>query len=136
MRDRLERQKAEFEGRLQREQAIREDEFKRWQVIQETDRAIAVAEINANAKVEGSLAAAEEKANTDIAGNTSAPAKPKRKGPIDKLAEMHAEQLQLSREQGAQHFQVLSNLAKQIAAPRVLVRDHAGRAVRSESAPA
>lgn len=132
----LDRQRMEYEARLASDKAEREDALARYKIDQDNATKIVVAEIAAQATLDASLASAEQKANEEISGvKTEGAAKVRRKGPIDKLADMHAESMNAMREQGQTHANTMQQLMLALQAPRetVLVRDGAGRAHKSVS---
>lgn len=121
-----------------------EMDFKRWQVQQDNDTKIIVAQIAADAQIEGKLADAETKADTEFAGGVKAPeetAKPKpakRPSAIDKLGEMHSKALEAQQQMHAatmaQHGRMIDQvgaLARAVSAPRKAIRDANGRITHS-----
>ena len=116
--------------RLQAEdqQAQREDAFKRWQVEEDNRTKIEVAEIAAQASLDS---AQMKQAEDAVDGKPAAggEAKPKRKGPIDKLADMHKETLAAHGTANEQMAAALRAMAETLAKPRRLVRNpQTGRA--------
>lgn len=108
-------------------------EFDRWKVMQDNDAKIIVAQIAAKAAVEGKLADAEAKADADLAGPAvSADEKPAPKRPrtIDKIGEMHSQQMESHAKTLEAHGQMLKqvgDLVKAVSAPRRAVRGADGR---------
>lgn len=87
----LEQQRMEFEARDGAAERAEKYAFERWKVERETDRAIAVAEVSAQASMQNAAVAADAKANADFgADNEGATPAPKRKKPMDTVKEMHA----------------------------------------------
>ena len=140
----LEKERLNAEHVGEREQLIAEagkakleDAFNRWKVEQDNSTKIVVAEISANAQVDSKLIAAEDKAEDTVSGDAgSTGAKPKRKGAIDKLSEMHQQTLDLqgkSVDTQGKLIEQITQLAKAASAPRVrkAVRGPDGRITHS-----
>lgn len=123
---RLEQQRMDYEARLEAAKIDREDQFNRWKVEQDNNTKIDVANIGADAKEASAMHAAEAK--PDEPG-----AKPKRKGAIDRLGEMHSESLKVSQKSMETLAQIMQELIKHLSADRVLVRGKDGRAEKSVS---
>ncbi len=85
---RIEEQRVGYEARLANDEANRKDAFERWKVEQDNKTKIEVAQISADSKTEAMLSKPDETGKR--AGD-----KPKGKGAIDKLGDMHSDQMQI-----------------------------------------
>jgi hypothetical protein len=114
----LEEQKIEAEDR----RSLREDEFNRWKVEQENKTKIEVAEIAAGAAIDAAQMKQAEDAVDGKPAKDGKDGKPKRKGVIDKLAEMHAQTMEA-------HGKMVEAMSK----PKRIVRGPDGRAAGVET---
>ena len=127
----LEQWKAELQAQCDERDSARQQEFERWKAELEARTKIEVAEIAAGA----ALDAAEIKgANAGVEGDASGAEKKagKRKpGAIDRLAEMHTKNMEAHGQTLEMHGKTLDaihGLAKQVSAPKRIVRGPDGRA--------
>ena len=113
------------EKQIESQDNARQEQFDRWKVQQDNDTKIIVAQIAADAAVEGKAAAAEAKP----AGDGVGAAKPavKRKGPfseaIDKLTEIAAQQMEAQHAALQTHAKGMEQMTRMMGAPRKAVRD-------------
>ncbi len=127
----LEERKQQHEATLKERELQEKYAFERWKVIQENETKIEVAEIAAGAAIDKAQIGAAEEA-TEQGSAPEGAKKPKRKGAIDKLAEMHAQTL----DSHGKMLEQMGELAKAAGAPRrhKLIRNpQTGRAEESVS---
>jgi len=120
--------------RMEHEDNNAQREFDRWKVQQDNDTKIIVAQIAAEASIEGK-AMAPKPAGPDGEGGEAGAAKPAakpvapKKGPfsdaIDKLTAVAAQQMAAQHASSEAHSKSMEQLVKMVSAPRKAVRDPA-----------
>jgi hypothetical protein len=111
----------EMKARIEQNTEMKKLEFEKWKVELEQATKITVAQIAAKAQLEQAEMAAEQAAAEEVSADLTddGTKTKKRNAPIDKLADMHG-----------QTMEMIGKLAKQMAAPKTVERDKNGRAVR------
>src|SRR3990167_1303263 len=109
----------------------RQEQFERWKTIEDNATKIEVAKIQANAQLEKQLAANEAKDDAELSAGSDGGAKAgRRKSSIDKLAEMHTQNMDSQNKSMTQQGKVLeqiAELARVAASDRKAVRGPDGR---------
>lgn len=129
----------ELDAYMQERENQRQEAFERWKAELDASTKITIAEISAKASLDATLMKAETAANEEVSkdlggGDAKAKPKPRRKSPIDQLAEMHASSQEASDKNHKQTADALKGLAEAIGKPKRIVRGPDGRAIGMESA--